>query len=97
MGETNAVELIDAHCESVQLMRNDLSDERLTRLRACIEALPNTYRRAVQLRYQEDVRGSKLAEMLETSWDNTKKRLQRGRKLLFECMSQKWATAGGAT
>ncbi|MHC4512726.1 MAG: sigma-70 family RNA polymerase sigma factor [Planctomycetota bacterium] len=93
VSDAQALDLIDAHCESVQELRNDLQDERLTHLRTCIDALPNTYRRAVQLRYQDDVRGTKLAEMLETTWDNTKKRLQRGRKMLFECMQQKWATA----
>ncbi len=91
--EAETLDLIDTHCESVQRLRNDLGDDRLTRLRACIDALPHTYRQAVRLRYQEDIRGTRLAEMLNTTWDNTKKRLQRGRKMLFECMQQKWAPA----
>jgi DNA-directed RNA polymerase specialized sigma24 family protein len=43
------------------------------------------------------VRGKELAALLETSWDNVKKRLQRGRKILFECMEPKWAHARSAT
>lgn len=93
VSEAETLDLIDAHCESVQELRNDLADERLTNLRACIDALPDTYRQAVRLRYQDDVRGARLAELLNTTWDNTKKRLQRGRKMLFDCMQQKWTTA----
>ena len=91
------VSLIDNHCESIQLMSNDFLDQRLTRLQKCVEALPKTYKQAIKLRYQKEVRGLNLAELLETSWDNVKKRLQRGRKILFECMEGKWAEARSAT
>lgn len=91
------VDLIDDHCESIQLMSNDFLDERLTRLQKCIDALPSTYREAIRLRYQREIRGQRLAELLDTSWDNVKKRLQRGRRILFECMEGKWTQPRGAT
>ena len=98
--DESILDLVDARIESVQRMRNDLLDERLDRLRACIDTLPSRYRAAVDLRYQDDVRGLELAERLGTTWENTKKLLQRGRKLLHECMQRKWrgeASAEAAT
>jgi RNA polymerase sigma-70 factor (ECF subfamily) len=85
------INLIDDHCESIQLMSNDFLDDRLDRLQRCVDALPSTYREAIKLRYQREVRGQKLAELLDTSWGNVKKRLQRGRKILFDCMEGKWS------
>ncbi len=53
--------------------------------------------KGIKLRYQQEVRGKQLADLLDTSWDNVKKRLQRGRKILFECMQGKWAEPREAT
>ena len=91
------VNLIDDHCESIQLMSNDFLDERLSRLQRCVDTLPSTYREAIKLRYQREIRGEKLAELLDTSWDNVKKRLQRGRKILFDCMETKWSQVRSPT
>ena len=95
LSNQDLVDLIDDHCESIQLMSNDFLDERLQRLKRCIDTLPATYRDAIRLRYQNEIRGQKLAELLETSWSNTKKRLQRGRKILFDCMESKWSEVRG--
>lgn len=95
--DSELIDLIDDHCESIQLMSNDFLDRRLQRLQKCVDALPDTYKDAIKLRYQKEVRGKQLADLLETSWDNVKKRLQRGRKILFECMESKWAEAREAT
>ena len=85
------IRLIDDHCESIQLMSNDFLDDRLDHLKRCVDALPSTYREAIRLRYQREIRGPRLAELLNTSWGNVKKRLQRGRKILFDCMEGKWS------
>jgi RNA polymerase sigma-70 factor (ECF subfamily) len=97
LNDTDLIGMIDDHCESIQLMSNDFLDDELTRLRKCVDALPATYRDAIKLRYQNEIRGQRLAASLGTSWDNVKKRLQRGRKILFECMEGKWAAARGTT
>ena len=91
------VNLLDDHCESIQLMSNDFLDERLNRLQRCVDTLPSTYREAIKLRYHREIRGQKLAELLDTSWDNVKKRLQRGRKILYDCMETKWSQVRGTT
>ena len=97
VSDEKLVAMIDDHCESIQLMSNDFLDQELSRLRRCVDALPPTYKRAIQLRYQNEIRGPKLAALLDTSWDNAKKRLQRGRKLLFDCMQGKWSEARPVT
>ena len=91
------IRLIDDHCESIQLMSNDFLDDRLDHLKRCVDTLPSTYREAIKLRYQREIRGQKLAELLNTSWGNVKKRLQRGRKILFDCMEGKWSQTRRAT
>ena len=97
LADSDLISLIDDHCESIQLMSNDYLDQRLIRLRRCVDSLPVTYQQAIKLRYQNEVRGKRLADLLETSWDNVKKRLQRGRKILYECMENKWIEPRSAT
>ncbi len=97
LADSELIELIDHHCESIQLMSNDFMDRRLMRLQKCVDSLPATYKDAIKLRYEREVRGKQLADLLETSWDNVKKRLQRGRKILFECMEGKWVETREAT
>lgn len=84
------LDLVEEHCASVQRLRSDVLDERLEQLRACIDGLPQQYRHAISYRYRDEIRGPQLAERLGVSWENTKKRLQRGRRLLFDCMQSKW-------
>jgi RNA polymerase sigma-70 factor len=97
LADSDLIAMIDDHCESIQLMSNDYLDQKLTRLKKCVDSLPGTYQQAIKLRYENEVRGTRLADLLETSWDNVKKRLQRGRKILFECMEGKWAEPRNAT
>ena len=78
--------LVDDHCEALQRHRNSTLDEKLTCLHRCIGALPRTYRNTIELRYQKNVRGGRLAEMLKISVASAKKRLLRGRQLLFDCI-----------
>jgi len=97
LADSDLISMIDDHCESIQLMSNDYLDQRLTRLKKCVDSRPVTYQKAIKLRYQNEVRGKRLADLLDTSWDNVKKRLQRGRKILFECMEGKWVETREAT
>ncbi len=42
--DSELIDLIDDHCESMQLMSNDFQDRRLMRLKKCVDALPGTYK-----------------------------------------------------
>lgn len=73
----------------------DNLDEKLECLRGCLEALPDRYRQAVQLRYRDDLPAATVAERLQLSLEALKKQLQRGRARLADCMQRK--LAGGRT
>jgi RNA polymerase sigma-70 factor (ECF subfamily) len=88
------LEQIDQRLESVQQRAGDTFDEKLDDLRKCLDALPSSYRQAVDLRYRDGIKGQRLADRLELSIENVKKRLQRARQRLLECMDRKWATTG---
>jgi RNA polymerase sigma-70 factor len=77
----------------MQKQPGDTWDEKLEGLRDCLKRLPGHFRDAVRLRYEEDLSGPKLAERLQISLENMKKRLQRGRQWLLECLGAKLAAS----
>jgi len=87
--DEEVLEIVDDRCEALQRHRFDTLDEKLAALRDCVGGLPDKYREAVHARYNEGVRGRELATRLETSIENAKKRLQRGRQKLLECLERK--------
>lgn len=84
-----ALDRVDDRCEQLHLRPGDTLDEKLSGLRECLLALPEKFRHAVELRYLEEIRGSDLAKRLETSVENAKKLLQRGRQRLLTCLEAK--------
>lgn len=95
VNDEQLVELLDAHCAELHRHRQDRLDERLEQLTHCVDALPQQYRAAIDLRYRDGVRGPALARALETTREATFKRLQRGRKMVFDCMQRKLNPAPG--
>jgi RNA polymerase sigma-70 factor (ECF subfamily) len=89
--DPSLLEHLDRRCEALQKQTGDTLDDKLAGLRDCIERIPEHYRRAVQLRYSENLRGQSLADRLEISIENVKKRLQRGREKILECLETKLA------
>ena len=96
VGNQQFLEMLDRRFESLVSPPGDNLDEELDKLRDCLEALPEPYRQTVQLRYHENLTGESLASRLAVSFQNAKKRLQRARARLFDCMQQP-ATAGGGS
>lgn len=88
------LEHLDHRCEELHRQPGDTLDDKLDGLRDCLELLPEPYREAVRLRYKEELTGETLAERLEISMENLKKRLQRGREKLLDCLKRKLASAG---
>jgi RNA polymerase sigma-70 factor len=82
---------LDEHCAALQRLRSDELDDKLQRLRSCIEALPAGYRAVVQLRYGDGLRGRELRNRLQSSWQAILKRLQRARQMLAECFRDRLA------
>lgn len=83
------LEHLDARCEVLHQQQGDTWDEKLEGLRDCIDKLPDRYREAIQLRYAEELSPETLTERLHISGETLKKRLQRGRARLLECLERK--------
>jgi RNA polymerase sigma-70 factor (ECF subfamily) len=87
------LEQIDLRLQRLSAEKGDTWEEKLEGLRSCVEQLPEPYREAVRLRYREGLSPAGLAERLQISWEAQKKRLQRARALLLECLERKLALA----
>jgi RNA polymerase sigma-70 factor (ECF subfamily) len=87
------LEQIDRRLHRLSAEKGDTWEEKLEGLRSCVEQLPEPYREAVRLRYREGLSPAGLAERLQISWEAQKKRLQRARALLLECLERKLAPA----
>ncbi len=78
-------ELLDAlstRFAAVERQAGDDLQAKLAFLRQCVGALAERDREALEIRYQEGLRGSPLAERLSTSIENGKKIVQRARARL---------------
>lgn len=85
------LEQLALRCEALQRRSGDTLDERLDCLKDCLADLPEPYRAAVDERYRSEGDLPTSAERLGIPLDTLKKRLQRARTRLAECLSRKLA------
>ena len=83
------LETLDQRMQSLATQPGDTLDEKLDGLRGCLDQLGGPYREAIRLRYGEQLDGETLAERLQLTAAALKKRLQRARSQLLECMQSK--------
>lgn len=86
------LEQLEARLETIHHQAGDTFEEKIASLRECMSRLPPNYRSVITARYSEGYKGQSLADHLHLSLENVKKRLQRGRQLLAECLERKWIT-----
>lgn len=68
----------------------DTLDEKLDALRECVQSLPDPYRHAIETRLRaEDESSESVAAQLGIGLETLKKRLQRARVRLLECLRRK--------
>jgi len=72
----------------------DSFQDKLDILRDCVQHLPDLYRAAVHLHYADGLCISELAVRLGVAVEAVKKRLQRARSRLLDCVNRKLAAAG---
>ncbi len=72
----------------------DSFQDKLDILRDCVEHLPDQYRTPVRLHYADELGVSEMAQRLGVAVEAVKKRLQRARSRLLECVNRKLAAAG---
>jgi RNA polymerase sigma-70 factor (ECF subfamily) len=69
-------------------------DARLAALDRCLEELPEADRELIRRRYQGKARTAELMRQFETSRRTLFRKLDRIRRLLFDCISRRVAAAG---
>lgn len=83
------LEHLDQRCEAVHRLAGDTWEDKLSGLKGCLDELPERYREPIRLRYLEELLPDALAERLGLELETIKKRLQRGRTRLWECLQRK--------
>ncbi len=86
-GET--LEYLSKQLQHISERPGDTWEEKITALKNCIDALPDNNRQAINLRYLEDNPVQKIAAESETTVETIKKRLQRARAQLLDCLRRK--------
>ncbi len=95
--DEEALSQIDGQFESLQRLKGDTFGDKLDALHDCLDGLPNPYREAIQLRYREELKPSEMTNQLKLNAETVKKRLQRARAMLLDCMNGKLLQIRGVT
>lgn len=92
--DDDVLEQIDERLSQVQRLAGDTLDEKLTALRDCLGDLPDSYREIIDLRYRDERKPADIIDQLQLNAETVKKRLQRARAMLLDCLTGKLATVG---
>ncbi len=87
--EAETLEYLSSRFEQLQQLQGDTFDDKMEALRDCTAQLPDAYREAVRLRYTNDLGPTTIAERLKIATEAVKKRLQRAKSRLLDCINQK--------
>ncbi|MEO9589985.1 RNA polymerase sigma factor [Rhodopirellula bahusiensis] len=87
--EEAVLSAVDRQFERINALAGDTWDEKLVALRECVDALPGHQMEVIRGRYLEGLPTRAVAEKLSVTVEACKKRLQRGRSLLAECLKKK--------
>jgi len=88
------LEQFEARLSALQRQSGDTLDEKLECLRRCLDQLPDLLRETVRQRYALLLSRTEIASRLNTTSEVVKKRLQRARTALFDCVSRKLSHGG---
>ena len=87
--EASVLEHLEQQVQHISKRSGDTWEEKIAELRACIDALPNLAKEAIDMRYMQKQPPRVIAELLSISGEALKKRLQRARAMLLECLQNK--------
>ena len=89
------LQIVDRHFENIHLLAGDTWDEKVAALRDCVDALPTKQKNVINGRYFDGLPAGQVAERFELTLEACKKRIQRGRAMLTECLKRKGILSGG--
>jgi RNA polymerase sigma-70 factor (ECF subfamily) len=87
--ESEFLEYLSQQLQHISERPGDTWDEKIAALTHCIEALSDQYQQAIKLRYFEQTPALQIAVISQTSIETIKKRLQRARSQLLDCLKHK--------
>ncbi|QDU59119.1 sigma-70 family RNA polymerase sigma factor [Aeoliella mucimassa] len=85
----DVLEHLNQRFERFHGLPGDTFDEKLDALRQCVEQLPEQYREPVDLRYAHELSLADVGEQLALSAEALKKRLQRAKVRLLDCLNRR--------
>lgn len=85
---------LDVRIDELATRPGDTWQEKLAHLPNCIKMLPEHFRQAVRLRYFGQQSIGQLTESLQASEAAVKKRLQRARALILDCIQKNLSRQG---
>lgn len=87
--QEDVLNAIDRQFESIHLLAGDTWDDKVAALHECIDALPEKQKDVIRGRYFERLSVVDVAERFELTLEACKKRIQRGRSMLAQCLKKK--------
>lgn len=90
-------ELVAARFAAIDDQPGDGFDDRIVALRECLAALPDGQRDAIELVYAREQDTHTAARALGLDWETLRKRVQRARQSLAECLRSKGVMTEPAT
>jgi RNA polymerase sigma-70 factor (ECF subfamily) len=89
--DAETLDYLSQRFEALHRRPGDTFDEKLDALRDCVQLLPEPYATAIRLRYGEDLGVAGIVARLGLAAETVKKRLQRAKARLLDCIHRKLA------
>jgi RNA polymerase sigma-70 factor len=87
--ESETLDYLSSQLQHISERPGDTWDEKIAAMKQCIELLPEDYRQAINLRYFEQHSAQQVAAATKAAIETIKKRLQRARAHLLDCLKRK--------
>ncbi len=87
--EESVIAHLDARLDQIGRRAGDTWEEKLEALETCLADLPEDSRTMLQLFYSEELTTERIADRVDLHRETVKKRLQRTRLLISECLQRK--------
>lgn len=91
--DDQTLEWLNDRFDAIHLQRGDTFHDKLSALRECIEALPETYQQPITMRYTEERTLNDIESTLRLAKETLKKRLSRAKSRLADCLDRKLGLA----
>ncbi|KMT64423.1 sigma-70 family RNA polymerase sigma factor [Catenovulum maritimum] len=88
------LDYLELHIHTLEQTPGDSWQDKIAPLNQCIEQLPNSYKQTIEARYLHEQKNAVIVQQLQISAEALKKRLQRAKQILFDCLAKKTAMAG---